>query len=178
MSLLDRVRAHLAGNDQMREIEMYGGLVFEWDGDPFVGVVDDELIVRVPGGGWETATGDLAELIRLAGEVVIAECVVRWHAQLRDGGDDAFRAMLALVHHDPEREQLQRLLLDHVEHPRLGQLAVTCLGHVARLDGEVLPEVVPRLRDLLDDPRLGGSAENALEDIGIYEVRTAPGDLP
>jgi hypothetical protein len=70
VSLLDRVRAHLAGNDQMREIE----------------------------------------------------CVVRWHAQLRAGGDDAFRAMLALVHHDPERDRL--------------------------------------------------------EDIGIYEVRTAPGDLP
>ena len=177
MSLVDRVRAALDGWGDVREVEMLGGLVFEWDGDPLVGVVDDELIVRVPS-GWETATGDLDEVIQRAADVVLAECVERWHVQLRAGGDDAFRAMLALVRHDPEREQLQRILLDHTRHPQLRQLAVTCLGHVGRIDGEVLPEVVPRLQELLADPELGGTAEDALDDIEIYAVRTAPADLP
>lgn len=158
MSLVDRVRAALDDWGQLREIEMFGGVVFEWDGDPLVGVVDGELIVRVPS-GWETAAGDLDELIRRAADVVIAECVVRWHAQLRAGGDDAPRAMLALAHHDPEREQLQRILLDHIGHPRLGQLAMTCLGHVARIDGEVLPEVLPRLEEL------GVVAEDARDEV-------------
>ncbi len=36
----------------------------------------------------------------------------------------------------------------------LRHLAVTCLGHVGRLDGQVLPEVVPHLAALLDDPEL------------------------
>jgi hypothetical protein len=162
VSLLDRVRVAVQGYEPLGEAEMFGGVVFDWDGDPFVGVVNDEVVVRVEGGGWQTATDDLDELVRRAAEVVVAECVVRWHAQVAEGGDDAFRALLALVHHDPEREQLQRILLDHIGHPRLGQLAITCLGHVARLDGEVLPEVVPRLEEF------GVLAEDALEDIEIF----------
>ncbi|MCG8922061.1 hypothetical protein [Lentzea sp. CC55] len=80
---------------------------------------------------------------------------------------DAYQAMLALVRHDPEREQLQRVLLDVVSGSDrdLAQLAVTCLGHVGRIDREVLPEVVPALRELLGDPQLGGRAEDALGDI-------------
>lgn len=173
MSLLERVRVAVRGYAPLREVEMFGGLVFDWDGDPFVGVVHDAVIVRAEGGGWRTATGDLDELVRRAAEVVVAECVVRWHDQVRSGGDDAFRAVLALVHHDPEREQLQRLLLDHTRHPALRQLAVACLGHVGRLDGAVLPEVVPRLQELLDDPCVGGTAEDALDDIETFQNRTS-----
>jgi hypothetical protein len=171
MSLLERVRGAVQGYGPLCEVEMFGGLVFDWDGDPFVGVVNDEVIVRAEGGGWQTATGDLDELVRRAAEVVLAECVVRWHAQVREGGDESFRAMLALVRHDPEREQLQRLLLDHTAHPRLAQLAITCLGHVARFGDEVLPGVVPRLRELLDDPVHGGNAEYVLWEV---EVSTHP----
>jgi hypothetical protein len=170
VTLLDRVRAALEGYGPLREVEMFGGLVFDWDGDPFVGVVDDEVIVRVPR-GWAPATGDLEDSVESAAEVVLAECVVRWHAQVREGGSDAFRAMLNLVRHDPEREQLQRLLLDHTRRPALRELAVTCLGHVGRLDREVLPEVVTRLRELLDDPVLGDTAKYALWDV---EVATHP----
>ncbi|MFC3896048.1 hypothetical protein ACFOWZ_31620 [Lentzea rhizosphaerae] len=133
--------------------------------------MDDELIVRVEGGGWAPATtGDLSELVERSAEIVIAECVVRWHAELRAGDPvEASRAMLALVRHDPEREQLQRLLLDLTRHPQLGQLAVTCLGHVARNDGSVLPEVVPHLQ------KLGVCAEDALEDIEIFTTRSGCG---
>ena len=162
---------------------MFGGLVFDWDGDPLVGVVDDELIVRVEGGGWSTVTGDITEWIDRSAVVVLAECVVRWHQVVHAGGFDAFQAMLDLVRHDPEREQLQRILLDKTrgEDRALAQLAATCLGHVGRIDGELLPEVVPRLRELLSDPDVGGNAENALMDIESFvpdALRTSPEDLP
>lgn len=44
--------------------------------------------------------------------------------------------MLALVRHDPEREQLQRILLEKTRGPVPGlrQLAVTCLGHVGDIE--------------------------------------------
>lgn len=169
MSLLDRVREELDGWRGVQEREGLGGRVFDWDGDPLVGVVNGEVVVRVEGGGWETATGELDELISRSAKIVIDECVARWHSQLSAGGFDAARALLALVHHDEEREQLQRLLLDLT---RLGhelrQLAVTCLGHVGRLDGAVLPEVVPRLKELLADPEVGGTAEDALWDVEVH----------
>lgn len=167
MSRLDEVRAALDGWRGISETEAPGGVVFEWDGDPLVGVVDDELVVRVEGGGWARAAGDLDELLDQSAGVVLEECVIRWHAELRNGGFDAYQAMLALVRHDPEREQLQRVLLDVVSGSDrdLAQLAVTCLGHVGRIDREVLPEVVPALRELLGDPQLGGRAEDALGDV-------------
>ena len=98
------------------------------------------------------------------------ECLARWHAQVAaDDSIDAARAMLALTHHEPGREQWQRTLTAHTRaRTALSQLAVTCLGHVGRLDGEVLPEVVERLTELLDDPELGGTAEDALGDIESF----------
>ncbi|MDX8034313.1 hypothetical protein SK803_29195 [Lentzea sp. BCCO 10_0856] len=171
MTLLDRVRAAMDNYRYVTETSALGGVVFECDGDPLVGVVNDEVIIRVEGGGWAAVTGDLAEWIERSSEVVIAEWVVRWHEELGADSIAASRAMLGLVHHEPDREQLQRLLLDHTCHPELRQLAVTCLGHVGRLDGEVLPEVVPRLRELLDDPDIGGAAENALGDIEHFSRR-------
>ncbi|MGW6449109.1 hypothetical protein [Lentzea sp. NPDC055074] len=164
---LDEVRAALEGWRGITEVEALGGVVFEWDGDAVAGVVDGELVVRVEGGGWATATGDLHEALGRSSDVVIDECVVRWHGELRAGGVPAYQAMLALVRHDPERESLQRVLLTVVDGSDrdLAHLAVTCLGHVGRIDREVLPEVVPRLRALLGDPQLGGRAEDALGDI-------------
>lgn len=175
MSLVERVRAALKEWRDIREVPGIGGLVFEWDGDPLVGVVDDELVVRAEGGGWSTVTGDIDEWLAKSADVVLAECVVRWHEQLRAGGLDAYQAMLALVRHDPEREQLQRVLLDVTRGADrdLAQLAVTCLGHVGRIDREVLPGVVPRLQELLGDPELGGRAEDALGDIDFFAGRTA-----
>lgn len=172
MTLLDRVREALDGYRYVTETSALGGVVFEWGGDPLVGVVNDEVIVRVEGGGWSGVTGDLADWIARSSEVVVAECVVRWHEELPAGGIVASQAMLGLVHHEPDRVRLQRLLLDHTRPGHeLRQLAVTCLGHVGRLDGAVLPEVVPRLRELLDDPQIGGTAEDALGDIDSFAGR-------
>lgn len=93
--------------------------------------------------------------------------MTRWHAQLREGGDDAYRAMLALTRHDPEREQLQRTLLDYTHDPKFGEYAVMCLGYMGRYGDDLLPEVEPRLRELLDDPQLGGAAEETLRDMKL-----------
>lgn len=167
MTPVERVREALAGFGPMREAETPGGVVFEWDGDALAGVEDGVVRVRAEDGWATPADHDLAEAIQQAAGVVLAECVARWHDQLRAGGDDAYRAMLGLVHHDEDRERLQRLLLDHTRGPVPGlhRLAVTCLGHVGRLDRAVLPEVLARLEELIDDPDLGGTAENARGDI-------------
>lgn len=171
--LLSRVRVALEDYRDVSETSALGGVVFEWDGAPLVGVIDGGLIVRAEGGGWAPVTGDVADWIRRSADVVIAEYVVRCHEELRSGGFPAADAMLGLVHHEPDRERLQRILLDHTRHPELRQLAVTCLGHVGRLDGTVLPEVMARLQELLGDPRLGGTAEDALNDIEIFQNRTS-----
>ncbi|MDX8055525.1 hypothetical protein SK571_39635 [Lentzea sp. BCCO 10_0798] len=174
MTLVERVREALSGFGPMREVEMPGGVVFEWDGDALAGVENGVLRVRVED-GWAAVPdhADLSDVTRRAADVVIAECVARWHEDLRALGPDAHRAMLALVHHDPEREQLQRILLGCTTKPELRELAVTCLGHMGRLDREVLPEVVARLEELLDDPELGGAAEDALDEIEsrVYPFR-------
>ena len=172
MTLVERVRAVLEGWRNVREVEMFGGLVFLWDGDPLIGVVNDELIVRVEGGGWSTVTGDVAEWVERSSKVVLAEAVVHWRGHLHTGGIDAMAAMMDLVHHDRDREGLQRILLDktHDSNRAFARLAVTCLGRIGRIDGELLPEVVPRLQELLDDPYVGSAAEEAL--------RTSPEDLP
>ncbi|ANZ38832.1 hypothetical protein BBK82_24965 [Lentzea guizhouensis] len=167
---LDRLRAALDGYGPLREVTEPGGLGFEWDGDLLARVVGDEVLVRSVA-GWTVATGDLRAAVNGAARVVLDECVARWHEQLASADPaGSTRAMLALTHHEPDRAALQRLLLDHVRHPdrNLRQLAVTCLGHVGRLDRQVLPEVVERLNALLDDPELGGTADDALGDIESF----------
>ncbi|MEU3643541.1 hypothetical protein AB0E59_09205 [Lentzea sp. NPDC034063] len=130
------MREALTGFRDISEIETSGGVLFEWAGDALAGVMDGELVVRAEGGGWAPVTGDLDECLGRAAEVVIDECLVRWHSELRAGGLDAYQAMLALVRHDPEREQLQRILLGVTRGADrdLAQLAVTCLGHVGRTE--------------------------------------------
>lgn len=53
--LANRVRQHLAGEDEITEKEMFGGLAFLLAGNMSVGVSGDELIVRVGPEGAEEA---------------------------------------------------------------------------------------------------------------------------
>jgi len=47
-----------------------------------------------------------------------------------------------------------------------------CLGHVARIHGQLdVQKCVPAIRELLDDARTRGKAEDALEDIETYVSR-------
>lgn len=48
-------------------------------------------------------------------------------------------------------------------------LAVTCLGHIARVHGRLdIDKVVPALTALLDDPEVAGRVEDALDDISMF----------
>ncbi|MFI6099585.1 hypothetical protein ACIA8G_28850 [Lentzea sp. NPDC051213] len=169
MSPEDRVREALAGYGPLREVEVPGGLVFEWDGDPLARVVDGEIAVRAQD-GWAAPAGDLQDAVNRAAGIVLAECVAGWHEQLRAGGEEANRAMLALTQHEPDREALQRLLLARTGSTDfwLRQLAFTCLGHVSRFDRAVLPEVVSRLEELLEVPEVAELAKLTLEEIEIF----------
>lgn len=55
----------------------------------------------------------------------------------------------------------------------LRQLAVTCLGHLARIHGDLdLDRVVPVLEALVREPEgIGGTAADTLEDIRIFVPR-------
>lgn len=177
-TLRDQVREALTGYGGMTETPAPGGVIFEWSGDPLIGVLDNEVVVRAEGGGWTPATGDLEGDLERASEVVIAECLVRWHEDLAKDRYTASNAMLALVKHEPDRTALQHVLLTLTHHPELRYLAVVCLGHVGRLDGEVLPEVMHRLKELENDPELSGTVENALGDIARFATNPTTSGTP
>lgn len=84
----------------------------------------------------------------------------------------ATRALLALTYDDPDRTAVESLLLRQLSSsevdPEVRALAVTCMGHVGRIHRAVSPEVVRRLESLIDDPELGGRAEDALGDIAAF----------
>lgn len=99
-----------------------------------------------------------------------------WHSKLVElvrSGDvaDATDALLDLTNNEPDRTWFQGFLLECLEPAVTGQvraLAVTCVGHVARLDHEVGPALVRRLHELAEDPLLGGIVEDALGDIASF----------
>ncbi|MGW0208591.1 hypothetical protein ACWDZ8_23250 [Streptomyces sp. NPDC003233] len=83
----------------------------------------------------------------------------------------AVRALLRLTYEDPDRRWMEGVILECLSpkaDPQIRALAVTCLGHLGRLHRAVSPEVTQRLESLLDDPVLGGQAEDALGDIAYF----------
>ena len=80
-------------------------------------------------------------------------------------------ALLSSAYHDPDWQWVQYRcveLLNHSELP-VRRVAVTCLGHLARIHRTLdLNVVVPRLSALRADGSIRGWVEDALEDIRIY----------
>jgi hypothetical protein len=65
-------------------------------------------------------------------------------------------------------QELYLTLLDHHDH-QVQALAATCLGHLARVYGQLDEDrVVPALRHVRARPHVRGTAGNALEDIEIF----------
>jgi hypothetical protein len=99
-----------------------------------------------------------------------------WRAEMLsalEGGDisQSTRALLSLTYNDPDRTWLEDLLLEQLREgndPQLRSLAVTCMGHIGRLRGVVSARLVACLESLLDDPILGGTAEDALGDVRYF----------
>jgi hypothetical protein len=93
-------------------------------------------------------------------------------ADLRMAAD----ALLSITYHDPDRCWVEDLLLAVVAggtmQLQVRSLAVTCLGHLARIHREISQHVVlPALHGLKQDPALGGVAQDAWDDIESYVRR-------
>jgi hypothetical protein len=86
--------------------------------------------------------------------------------------EDATDAMLGLTYHEEDQQWHEAFLVSCLapeRDPQIRALAVTCLGHVGRMFGSISsPLTLPELTALLDDPGLGGRAEDALADIGHF----------
>jgi hypothetical protein len=83
--------------------------------------------------------------------------------------EDATDALLSITYHDSDWKWVEGILVAHLDersHTQIRSLAITCLGHLARIHRTIDSEiVVPRLRGLVHDRELGGVAEDALSDI-------------
>lgn len=77
-------------------------------------------------------------------------------------------ALVRVALNDPDWRWVQEKCLTFLDSPEsdVRRLAVTCLGHLARIHGELDREKVVRLlNNLRHDDQIGGSVEDALEDI-------------
>jgi hypothetical protein len=55
------------------------------------------------------------------------------------------------------------------ESPDISGLAATCLGHLARIHGQLEKDkVIPLLKSRLNDPAIAGQIEDALNDIEMF----------
>ncbi|TDC48024.1 hypothetical protein E1258_28190 [Micromonospora sp. KC207] len=83
-------------------------------------------------------------------------------------------ALLSLVNHESERIWIESALLDVIDGEfdlQIRQLAVICLGHVARIHRAISDEVVSRLEEMRSDRDFSSRANNALEDVEIFARR-------
>ena len=106
--------------------------------------------------------------------------ISRPDAEAAFASDDVERtcdALVRLAFHDDDRHFVQEHCLRLATDPRweLREIALTCLGHVARIHGAIDRErVVPVVMALVDDPKVGGTAETVLEDFEIFLVARRP----
>lgn len=93
-------------------------------------------------------------------------------AHVRDGElVDATDALLSLTNHEPDRSWIEGVLVEVIDSSldiQVRQLAVICLGHVARIHRAISKHVVQKLEVLEKVPEFSARAKNALEDVGIF----------
>lgn len=100
--------------------------------------------------------------------------ISREDAELALGSGFADRicdALVRLAFHDPDWRTVQNRCLEFVrhEHTDVRGAAITCLGHLARIHGVLdRDRVVPVLSQVLDDPEVGGRAQDALDDLAMF----------
>ena len=98
--------------------------------------------------------------------------ITREEAEAAFVSDDSKEIAFALVNvafHDPDWRWVQEkcLTLVRSDIAALRQVAVTCLGHVARIHRKLdLEKVLPVLDELLHDPEV--QVEDALDDIQMF----------
>ncbi|WP_255436216.1 hypothetical protein [Salinispora sp. H7-4] len=77
----------------------------------------------------------------------------------------------AALYGDGDWKELQELYLELLDHEdcQVKALAATCLGHLARVYGQLdEPRVVAALHHVRSVPNFGGAAATALEDIELF----------
>lgn len=80
-------------------------------------------------------------------------------------------ALIRITYHDPDWRWVQDTCIELANHsdPQVSGLAVTCLGHLARIHGVLdLEKVLPTLRKLRAHPKISGRVADALDDIKMY----------
>jgi hypothetical protein len=90
--------------------------------------------------------------------------------------DAAAEALLRMALNEPDWRWAEQVCLvalrDRREEVRAA--AITSFGHLARIHHALSTDVVvPRLVELQDDPKLGGLAEDAIEDILMFAVASS-----
>jgi len=98
----------------------------------------------------------------------------------RDEADAAFssgspeaisRALVSIAYHDDDWRWVQDTCIAFTNYPdpQVSGLAVTCLGHLARIHGTLdMEKVLPVLQKLRSDPKIAGRVDDALDDIEMY----------
>jgi putative intracellular protease/amidase len=91
---------------------------------------------------------------------------------LNSGNVDAiYAALLSAAYFDKEWRWVQQQCLDFLDHHdnSVRWVAATCLGHLARIHGQLDVEMVlARLVPLKSDPEIGPAVEDALDDIRFF----------
>jgi hypothetical protein len=80
-------------------------------------------------------------------------------------------ALLNLTYNEGDRRWLQAFLIECIEadlDDQVRALAITCIGHIARIDRWVDPVLVGKLHGLEGDSKFAGIAEDALDDIASF----------
>lgn len=84
----------------------------------------------------------------------------------------ATEALMYICFNIDDAEWVQDKCIEIIERDgdvNLRKLAITCIGHVARIYSEINKEkVMPVLERCLKDPTFSGRAEDALQDIEIF----------
>jgi hypothetical protein len=80
-------------------------------------------------------------------------------------------ALLSAAYYDRDWLWVQSrcLLFSYHEDPQVRSVAATCLGHLARIHGQLdLDTALERLNQMSADPLARAAAEDSLEDIGFF----------
>ena len=84
---------------------------------------------------------------------------------------DVQDALLSAAYYDLDWKWVQEQCLTFLAHRDCStrRLSAICLGHIARIHKQLDLEVVlARLAELKNDPEIGGSVQDALDDIRFY----------
>jgi hypothetical protein len=90
--------------------------------------------------------------------------------------EEIVHALLSITHYESDWHWVQDRALSclHSPSPDVRRTAVLCLGHLARIHGQIdRPKVIAALTKLRTDPECSGQVEDALEDIEKFTQDSA-----